>query len=102
MPHRHTVDRYASTGHTTDGRWWVDGSRSICGKSAFGSMTLTFDLWPWKPFQHSHSHDEHLWQVSQNAHSTAISCHGVSRKIDVNERMDNGRMPDSRPDDPKT
>jgi len=25
---------------------------------AFG-LTLTFDLWPWKPFGNGHSHNEH-------------------------------------------
>ena len=34
------------------GRPQVDGYRSLRRKSAFGlAMTLTFDLWSWKPFQ---------------------------------------------------
>jgi len=28
------------------------------------AMTLTFDFWPRKPFQHCHSRGEYLWQVS--------------------------------------
>jgi len=55
------VGMHASAGWTTEGRPY-----SYRRKRAFGrAMTLTFDLWPWKPFSSNfHSRDKWLCQAS--------------------------------------